>query len=183
MAQASGAALRWRRGRMRRRTLPSGLARAGAEPGPLRGLPTGDRCPGDGCAGPLFEDRPQKLERLLRPPPQPAPRAELLLHPLARSAWLAEDRHVETRERAPLRSQVEDDLPMASPEPAAPRRLDQPPRPVGLHYLGLHPVLVERRLQAVARRRPHSMRARVLEPEVLHVVIGPRVPRGHIGPG
>src|SRR5438270_4190274 len=181
MTHASSAALRWRRGRIRRRTLPSGLARAGAEPGPSRGLPTGDRRPGDRCAGPLLEDRPQALERLLRPPPQPAPRAELLLHTLARSAWLAADRHVETRERAPLRGQVEDALPLASPEPAAPRRLDQPPRPVGLHYLCLDPVLVERRLQAVARRRPHSMRARVLEPEVLHVVIGPGWPRAHVG--
>src|SRR5205085_11732408 len=97
MTHASRAALRWRRGRMRRRTLPSGLARAGAEPGPSRGLPTGDGRPGDRCAGPLFEARPQALERLLRPPPQPAPCADLLLHMLARSARFAADRHVETR--------------------------------------------------------------------------------------
>src|SRR4051812_3025410 len=90
------AALRRRRGVMRRRSLTPGPGcgplRVHPEPGGLQRLEPRDRRTGERPVGVLLEDEAQPLERGLGAALHPAAEAELLLEPFARGAGLAEDR-------------------------------------------------------------------------------------------
>src|SRR5437763_4917512 len=98
------AALRGRRGLMRRRSLTPGLGcgslRVEAEPGRLQLLVAGDGGAREGLRRRLLEDHPETLQRALRVALDPAANAELLLEPLPRRAGLAPDRQVHARDAA-----------------------------------------------------------------------------------
>src|SRR5205809_4522512 len=98
------AALRRRRGLMRRRSLTPGRGRGPPRMHPearrRQRLEAGDGRTCERTVGLLLEDHSQPLERRLGPALYPAPEAELLLEPLPRRARLAPDREGNAREAA-----------------------------------------------------------------------------------
>src|SRR5256885_10810382 len=137
------AALRTRRGVMRRRSLTPGPGcgplRVHPETGGLQRLEPRDGGAGERPVGVLLEDQAQPLERRPGPPLQPAAKAELRLEPLARRAHLALDRHVNAGEAAARGLELPEDPAQAAAVAARLGALRDGPRPVGLHDGRLDP--------------------------------------------
>src|SRR5256885_13856119 len=113
------AALRRRRGVMRRRSLTPGPGcgpvRVHPEPGGLQRVEARDRGTGERPVGVLLEDQAQPLERSLGAALHPAAEAELFLETLPPRAGLAQDRDLDARGAAGRRLEVPPDAPGGAP--------------------------------------------------------------------